>query len=99
MDIFSGWTDYTKRLRNNWQKIVSAEDTVIIPGDFSWALKLEDTLPDFEYLNKLNGNKILLKGYHDFWWSTASKINSFLADNKFEKKYIKLIKYKNVNTF
>ncbi len=84
MDIFSGWTDYTKKLQNNWQKIVSNEDTVIVPGDFSWALKLEDTLPDFEYLNKLNGNKILLKGNHDFWWSTASKINSFLSENNFE---------------
>lgn len=84
MDIFAGWNNYTERLKENWQKIVSEEDTVIIPGDFSWALKLEDTLPDFEYLNSLNGNKILLKGNHDFWWGTANKINTFLSDNKFE---------------
>lgn len=84
MDIFAGWNNYTERLKENWQKIVSDDDTVIIPGDFSWALKLEDALPDFEYLNSLNGNKILLKGNHDFWWGTVNKINTFLSDNKFE---------------
>ena len=84
MDIFSGWDNYTERLKSNWQKIVSAEDTVVLPGDFSWTLKIEDALPDFEFLNSLNGNKILLKGNHDFWWTTANKINCFLSENNFD---------------
>ncbi len=84
MDIFGGWDNYTKRLQNNWQKIVEAEDTVIIPGDLSWAMKLSEALPDFEFLNNLNGNKIILKGNHDYWWSTASKINAFLGENKLD---------------
>ncbi len=84
MDIFGGWNNYTEKLENNWQKIVSNEDTVIIPGDFSWTLKIEDALPDFEFLHRLNGNKILLKGNHDFWWSTYKKINEFLEENSFD---------------
>ncbi len=84
MDIFGGWDNYTERLKNNWQKIVNKEDTVIIPGDFSWTVKLEDSYPDFEFLHNLNGNKILLKGNHDYWWSTASKINNFLSENDFD---------------
>ncbi len=84
MDIFGGWDNYTERLKDNWQKIVSADDTVVIAGDFSWTLKLEDSLPDFEFLNELNGRKILLKGNHDYWWSTKTKIDNFLKDNNFD---------------
>ncbi|MCQ2454839.1 MAG: metallophosphoesterase [Clostridia bacterium] len=84
MDIFGGWNDYTKKLKENWQKIISNDDTVIIPGDFSWTLKLEDALPDFDFLHSLNGNKILIKGNHDYWWTTANKINCFLAEHNFD---------------
>ena len=81
MDIFSGWENYTERLYNNWQNIVSKEDTVVLPGDLSWTLKLEDALPDFDFLHKLNGKKILIKGNHDYWWSTVKKIETFFTDN------------------
>lgn len=84
MNIFGGWDDYTNRIKDNWQKIVNDEDYVIIPGDFSWTLKLEDSLPDYEFLHRLKGKKILLKGNHDYWWSTVSKINNFLKDNNFD---------------
>lgn len=84
MDIFGGWENYTERLCDNWQNIVAADDTVIIPGDISWALNLSESLPDFEYIHRLNGQKIILKGNHDFWWSTMSKINSFLSENGFD---------------
>ncbi|MCQ2451200.1 MAG: metallophosphoesterase [Clostridia bacterium] len=84
MDIFGGWDNYTERLLSNWQKIVSKDDTVVIPGDLSWTVKLDDALPDFEFLHKLNGQKIILKGNHDYWWSTANKINTFLNENNFD---------------
>lgn len=62
MDIFKGWDDYALRLENNWQRLVSPEDTVIINGDISWAMSLEEAEKDFEFLNRLNGTKNYLKG-------------------------------------
>lgn len=60
------------------------EDTVVLPGDFSWAMHLKDTYKDFEYLNSLPGKKILLKGNHDYWWTTVTNMKGFLQQNKFE---------------
>lgn len=88
MDVFGGWNNYVSRLENNWQKKVAPEDTVIIPGDVSWALRLEDTLKDFEFIQKLNGVKVFLKGNHDFWWSTRSKVERFWADNGFDSLHL-----------
>ena len=82
MNIFRGWENHTERLFANWNRLVNREDTVVLPGDFSWGLKLEDTLEDFKFLNKLNGKKILLKGNHDLWWSTVKKLNEFLTENE-----------------
>ena len=62
----------------------SETDIVILPGDFSWALKLEDTKADFEFLSRLNGKKIILKGNHDLWWSTVKKLKEFFAENKID---------------
>ncbi len=84
MDIFRGWDNHTDRLFANWNRLVTEEDTVVIPGDLSWALKLEETKKDFEFLKTLKGRKILLKGNHDLWWSTARKIHDF-----FEQENIK----------
>lgn len=84
MTVFYGWENYVERIKANWQRIVKPEDTVILPGDFSWALKLADTYEDFKFLNELNGKKILLKGNHDLWWSTLKKVNEFLNQNKFD---------------
>lgn len=83
MDIFKGWDNYTKRLQANWQRLVKPEDTVILPGDFSWGLKIEETKKDFEFLESLPGKKLLLKGNHDLWWSTAKKIHEFFESNNF----------------
>lgn len=83
MDIFSGWQDYVGRLEKNWRAIVSETDTVVIAGDISWAMKLEDTKADFTFLNSLPGRKLLLKGNHDYWWSTRKKIEDYLAANGF----------------
>lgn len=86
MDIFRGWDNYVDRLTENWNRVVSDSDTVIIPGDISWAMTLEGTKQDFEYINNtLKGDKIILKGNHDYWWNTASKMNAFLAENGFDR--------------
>ena len=86
MDIFKGWDGYVDRLLENWNRVVSAEDTVVIPGDISWAMKLEDTEKDFRFINdSLNGKKIILKGNHDYWWSTLAKMKGFLAEKGFDK--------------
>lgn len=79
MDVFPGWKDYVSRLEQNWRAVVRPEDTVVLVGDISWAMKLEETLADFTFLHSLPGTKLLLKGNHDYWWSTRHKIDSFLA--------------------
>lgn len=83
MDIFAGWNDYVDRLKSNWNKLITDEDTIVIAGDISWAMKLEETYTDFKFINELPGKKIFLKGNHDYWWNTKSKMNSFLSDNNF----------------
>lgn len=84
MDVFGeAWGDYTERIRTNWQKKVTNDDLVIIPGDVSWATYIEDAKQDFDFINKLNGQKIIIKGNHDYWWTTLSKMNKFLDENDF----------------
>lgn len=84
MDIFSGWTNYLERLQKNWNSKITDDDTVVLLGDHSWALKLEDSRNDLEFIDKkLNGKKILIKGNHDLWWSTTKKITDFVSDNGF----------------
>lgn len=84
MDVFYGWDNYTERIKANWNRLVGADDTVVIAGDISWASSLEDAKADFDFIHNLNGKKIILKGNHDYWWSTANKINNFLKDNNFD---------------
>lgn len=84
MDVFKGWQDYEKKIEKNWQNLVDENDTVIINGDFSWGMSLEETEKDFEFLNKLNGKKIISKGNHDYWWNTVSKMNNFVREKGFE---------------
>lgn len=84
MDIFGGWDNYVQRIENNWKKLVNDDDTVVIGGDISWAISLSQAKPDFEFINNLPGQKIILKGNHDYWWGTANKINEFLTENHFD---------------
>ncbi len=81
MDIFGGWQDYVQRLETNWRKLVTDNDTVVIAGDISWAMKLEDALEDFRFLDSLPGQKLIFKGNHDYWWSTMKKMETWLSDN------------------
>lgn len=84
MDVFTEWCGYTKKLRKNWYTTVNSEDTVVIVGDLSWSMKLEESFEDFNFLNALPGKKILIKGNHDYWWSSKNKINNYLLENKFD---------------
>ena len=84
MNIFGhAWDNYIDRLYENWNKIVNDGDTVIIPGDLSWATYLKDSYKDFEFINNLKGTKIITKGNHDYYFSTLSKMNQFFLENNF----------------
>lgn len=84
MDVFAGWGDYVKKIEESWKATVRDTDTVVIAGDISWAMKIEESKKDFEFINNLPGKKILIKGNHDYWWSTKAKINNFLKENSFD---------------
>ena len=85
MDIFGeNWENHVEKIKKDWEQKVKETDTVLIPGDFSWAMYLEDTYEDFKFLNSLPGKKILLKGNHDYWWTTLKKMRQYLKDNGFE---------------
>lgn len=81
MNIFAVWHDYVQRLEQNWLERISSEDTVILAGDISWAMNIEDTLADFTFLHRLPGEKYLMKGNHDYWWTTLSSMQRFLDKN------------------
>lgn len=85
MDIFGKrWIGYAEKLKSNWLKLISDSDTVIIPGDISWALTLDEAISDLKFINSLPGKKILGKGNHDFWWSTMKKHNEFFEAHKID---------------
>ena len=84
MDVFGArWQDYMKKIAHRWRLVVGDEDTVVIPGDISWAMNLEGAREDFAFLDALPGKKLLGKGNHDFWWDTATKCNRFFEENGF----------------
>lgn len=85
MNIFGKiWDNYEEKIREDWVNKIKEDDLVLLPGDFSWAMYLKDTKKDFEYLNSLPGKKLLLKGNHDYWWTTLTSMRNFLKDNKCE---------------
>lgn len=81
MDVFRGWENHQVQIEKNWRELVSDEDTVVLAGDLSWAMKLEDALPDFQFVDALPGKKILLKGNHDYWWNSKTKMDAFFEQN------------------
>ena len=85
MDIFGEkWENHERKVKDNWIKKVKENDLVLLPGDFSWAMYLEEAKADFEYLNELPGTKLLLKGNHDYWWESLTKMRNFLEENNFK---------------
>ncbi len=77
MSVFNGWQDYQEKIEKNWRNIVKPEDTVVLAGDISWGMSLQQALPDFQFINSLPGEKIILKGNHDYWWMTMKKMETF----------------------
>lgn len=85
MSIFGdNWGNHEEKIKKDWLSKVNEEDLVILPGDFSWAMDLKNTYLDFKYLNELPGKKLLLKGNHDYWWNTVTKMRKYLQENNFE---------------
>ena len=79
MDVFGpGWANHVARLKEGWQDTVGEEDLVLVPGDISWGLRLEEALADLDFIHGLKGTKILLRGNHDYWWTGYSKVKSIL---------------------
>ncbi len=88
MDVFGGaWIGYMEKLRQNL-KMIGPEDTTVLLGDLSWALDLNDAQADFSWIDEIPGRKIILKGNHDYWWSTAKKFYNFCETNKFTNQFI-----------
>lgn len=90
MDVFGqNWQDYENKIKESWMCSVTHEDTVLIPGDISWAMRLDEARPDLDWINALPGRKILLRGNHDYWWASLKKMQSlyesmdFLQNNYF----------------
>jgi len=94
MDIFGyNWINHEEKIMENWSNAVSQDDLVLVPGDISWAIKLEDAKTDLLKIDKLPGLKIVGKGNHDYWWATSNKLDmlglktiKFLKNNSYEYK-------------
>lgn len=86
MNVFHGWENYVEQIKSNWTRLVTDQDTVVIPGDISWALKIDEAIEDFKFIDSLPGKKVIIKGNHDLWWGTMNKLLAF-----FEKNEIKTI--------
>ena len=84
MDIYGGlWVDHARRVRESWTELVGEEDTVIVPGDISWGLKLSEAAADLEWISRLPGRKVLIKGNHDLWWSSLTKLSGLFPSLHF----------------
>lgn len=83
MDVFRGWENYTEKIEKNWRALVKEDDTVVIAGDVSWAMALDGLYSDFSFLEALPGRKLIIKGNHDYWWDTMTKMKNYLEANGF----------------
>ncbi len=82
MDVFGpAWTNHTERIRQHWQETGGEDDLVLLPGDISWAMTLEDAMPDLEWIHRLPGTKVMTKGNHDYWWKSVGKVRAALPDS------------------
>ncbi|MEW9121825.1 MAG: metallophosphoesterase [Thermotaleaceae bacterium] len=81
MDVFGmQWVEHQEKIEKNWKETIGSEDMVLIPGDISWAMRLEEAIVDLQWIQKLPGKKVLLKGNHDYWWSSITKLNSLFPN-------------------
>jgi len=82
-DFGSVWKEYQEKIKFHWEKNITDNDLVLIPGDISWAIKLKDALIDLEWLHALPGKKVIIRGNHDYWWPSASKLKEALPPSIF----------------
>ena len=84
MDIFGNhWENHARQIEQAWNLSVSISDTVVIAGDISWGMTLSQANPDFEFIENLPGRKIIIKGNHDYWWSSVTKIENYFKETGF----------------
>jgi len=88
MDIFHGWKNYQAILKKSWEERIQLEDVVVLAGDFSWGMTLEQAHLDFAFVQALPGKKILLKGNHDYWWASKTKMENYFVTNGFDTLHI-----------
>lgn len=95
MDIFGeAWINHTEKLEKNWYKTITENDTVLICGDTSWAINIDEAKPDLDFINSLSGKKVFIRGNHDYWWSSVSRLNSMYENMVFLQN--DFIAYKNI---
>ena len=83
MTVFAGWDNYVERIEKNWRQLISPQDTVVIAGDISWGMSLEQAREDLAFLDSLPGQKLIFKGNHDYWWTTRRKMDAYFEENGF----------------
>jgi predicted phosphohydrolase len=95
MDVFGEkWYKHDENIKNNWLRLISPEDTVLIAGDISWSMNMEEGIKELAWIHELPGEKMLIKGNHDYWWNSITKLNKmyedmhFIQNNFFEYKDI-----------
>lgn len=82
MDAFGEpWIGYTQKIEENWKSVIGPNDLVLIPGDISWAMTIEEVIPDLEWIHNLPGTKVILRGNHDYWWTSLSKVEKVLPSS------------------
>ena len=84
MDVFGRhWEGHFEKICNSWRKNVSQEDTVLLPGDLSWAMQMDEALEDLKSISALPGRKILLRGNHDYWWGSIGRLRALLPEGMY----------------
>jgi predicted phosphohydrolase len=84
MDVFGeNWYKHDEKIKTNWSEKISSEDTVLIGGDISWSIRMEDGMKDIQWIHELPGRKIIVKGNHDYWWGSINKLNGLYEDIRF----------------
>ncbi|EPZ48881.1 metallophosphoesterase [Alicyclobacillus acidoterrestris] len=84
MDVFGDtWTNHTEQIRQHWTATISPSDTVLIPGDISWAMTLDEAAPDLQWVSELPGKKVMIRGNHDYWWSGIGKVRGILLEDMY----------------
>lgn len=84
MKIFSGWDNYQELIEKNWLELIQPDDVIALAGDISWGMSLPQASADFDFINRLPGKKIIIKGNHDYWWTTMKKMEDFMESSGFD---------------